>query len=72
MSQTFLHPEKYPDEISLIQVKQEEMRQVLFYQEDFQRAQTFLDIGCGYGTDVIQVAEIYPHITAHGFTITQA
>ena len=72
MSKVFLHAEKYPDEIRRIQVKQTEMRQVLFCQEDFQQVHTLFDIGCGHGTDVIQIAALYPHITTHGFTITQA
>src|SRR5436305_2825468 len=72
MSQVFLYPEKYPDQQRLMQIKQTEMRQVLFCQEDFQQVHTLLDIGCGHGTDVIQIAVQYPHITAHGFTTTQA
>ncbi|TMC23858.1 MAG: methyltransferase domain-containing protein, partial [Chloroflexi bacterium] len=72
MSRVFLHPEKYPDEISRIHIKQIEMRQVLFCQEDFQQVHTLFDIGCGHGTDVIHIATLYPHITTHGFTITQA
>ena len=72
MSQFSLQPEKYPAAISIVQQKQTEMRQVLFCQEDFQQVHTLLDIGCGHGTDIIQIAALYPHITTHGFTITQA
>ncbi|TMC20059.1 MAG: hypothetical protein E6J34_13800, partial [Chloroflexi bacterium] len=72
MSRVFLYPEKYPDEQRLMQEKQTEMRQVLFCREDFQQVHTLLDIGCGHGTDIIQIAAQYPHITAHGLTITPA
>src|SRR5436305_4148726 len=72
MSRVFLYPEKYPDEQRLMQEKQTEMRQVLVCREDFQQEHTLLDIGCGHGTDIIQIAAQYPHITAHGLTITPA
>jgi acyl transferase domain-containing protein/glyoxylase-like metal-dependent hydrolase (beta-lactamase superfamily II)/2-polyprenyl-3-methyl-5-hydroxy-6-metoxy-1,4-benzoquinol methylase len=72
LSRVGLHPEKYPDEIRRVQEKQTEMRQVLFCQEDFASVHTLLDIGCGHGTDVIQIAALYPHITTHGFTLTPA
>jgi polyketide synthase PksM len=72
MSGVFLHPEKYPVHYELMKAKQIEMRQVLFCKEDFNQIHTLLDIGCGYGTDVIQIAALYPHIQTHGFTITRA
>ncbi|MBT5307418.1 MAG: SDR family NAD(P)-dependent oxidoreductase, partial [Candidatus Scalindua sp.] len=72
MTRIALNPEQYPDEIALIKNKQRELRQVLFCKEDFNRARCFLDFGCGYGTDVIQIAALYSHIETHGFTITPA
>jgi 3-oxoacyl-(acyl-carrier-protein) synthase/acyl carrier protein/SAM-dependent methyltransferase len=30
-----------------------------------------LDFGCGHGTDVIQIGELFPHVQAHGCTITR-
>ncbi len=72
MSRVFLNPEKFPDEMEFIREKQIEMRQVLFCKEDFNHIKTAFDFGCGHGTDVIQIAALYPHIQMHGFTITQA
>ena len=72
ISRVILNPEKYPAETELMRKKQIEMRQVLFYKEDFSQIKTLLDIGCGYGTDVIQIAALYPHIQTHGYTITGA
>ncbi|MEJ2415500.1 MAG: SDR family NAD(P)-dependent oxidoreductase, partial [Exilibacterium sp.] len=72
MSRVFLNPTRYPEEWNLLRQKQTELRQVLFYKEDFQRIQTVLDFGCGHGTDVIQIARLYPHIRVHGYTITAA
>ncbi|NKB24120.1 MAG: SDR family NAD(P)-dependent oxidoreductase [Kiritimatiellae bacterium] len=72
MSRVFLHPEKFAEEAKLIKAKQIEMRQVLFCKEDFSQVRKVLDFGCGHGTDVIQIAKLYPHIETHGFTITRA
>ncbi|MBA2649828.1 MAG: SDR family NAD(P)-dependent oxidoreductase, partial [Legionella sp.] len=72
MTRIFANPELYPKEVQLIRTKQIEMRQVLFCNEAFEKITTVLDFGCGYGTDVIQIAELYPHIKTHGFTITPA
>lgn len=72
MTSFYLNPEQNPDILKLVRSKQIEMRQVLFCKEDFNRIEKFLDIGCGHGTDVIQIANLYPHIKTHGFTITKA
>ena len=70
MSRVFLNPEEFSTEMALVRAKQVEMRQVLFCEEDFGQIHTLLDIGCGHGTDVIQIVSLYPHIQTHGFTIT--
>lgn len=72
MTRVFLNPKKYRKEMALIQRKQIEMRQVLFFKEDFGEIRYLLDIGCGHGTDVIQIANHHPHIHTDGFTITRA
>ncbi|MBP2000171.1 polyketide synthase PksM [Paenibacillus shirakamiensis] len=72
MSSVLLHPEQYPEEAAWVRAKQIEMRQVLFWKEDLHLHQHILDIGCGHGTDVIQMASLYPHIHTHGYTISQA
>jgi acyl transferase domain-containing protein/acyl carrier protein/ubiquinone/menaquinone biosynthesis C-methylase UbiE len=72
MTRLAMNAQKYPEELEMIKERQRELRQVLFYREHFDRIHTFLDIGCGHGTDVIQVAALYPHIQTHGFTITES
>ncbi|MEM9214083.1 MAG: SDR family NAD(P)-dependent oxidoreductase [Cyanobacteria bacterium P01_F01_bin.150] len=72
MTRIALNGEQYPGEIEMVRKSQRELRQVLFYRENFDQVHTFLDIGCGHGTDVIQIAALYPHIQTHGFTITQS
>ncbi len=72
MTRVFLNPKQYRKEMALIQRQQIEMRQVLFFKEDFQKIRNLMDFGCGHGTDVIQIAHHYPHIHTDGFTITGA
>ncbi|MCP5004263.1 MAG: methyltransferase, partial [Planctomycetes bacterium] len=71
MTRVFLNPRKYPEEFNYVRLRQIEMRQVLFCKENFNEIHTVLDFGCGHGTDVIQIASLFPHIQAHGFTITR-
>ncbi len=71
ISRFFLNPKKDPEMGKLVKFRQIEMRQVLFCKEDFSQIQSVLDFGCGHGTDVIQIAKVYPHIQTHGYTITQ-
>ncbi len=72
VSRVFLNPEQYPMEVQMIREKQIELRQVLFCKEDFTKMRSLMDFGCGHGTDVIQIASLYPHIQTHGYTITSA
>ncbi|WP_127530233.1 SDR family NAD(P)-dependent oxidoreductase [Paenibacillus kobensis] len=71
MSRVMLNPDQYPEEAALVKAKQVELRQVLFYKTDFRRLRSVLDIGCGHGTDVIQIASLYPGIRTHGYTISE-
>ena len=71
VSKLSLTPEKCPGDASYVLSKQIEMRQVLFCKEDFKKLTSVLDFGCGYGTDIIQIGELFPHIRAHGYTITR-
>jgi amino acid adenylation domain-containing protein len=66
------NPDQFPDELALVKTKQVELRQVLFHGLDFKKIERVLDFGCGHGTDVIQIAETYPHVRTHGYTITRA
>jgi SAM-dependent methyltransferase len=51
--------------------KQVEMRRVLFASVDFESITDVLDVGCGLGTDLIQMAEQFPHLRLDGFTVTE-
>jgi acyl transferase domain-containing protein/enoyl-CoA hydratase/carnithine racemase/acyl carrier protein len=71
MSRVLLAPDLYPDDAREVLARQIEMRQVLFGKEDFGKLTSVLDFGCGHGTDVIQIGASFPHIQAHGCTITR-
>ena len=46
------------------------MRDALFRQVDFAACRNVLDFGCGYGSDLIRLAERYPHLQLDGYTIS--
>ena len=51
--------------------RQREMREVAFADVDFSRVGRMLDIGCGLGTDLITLAQRYPHLTGVGYTLSR-
>ncbi len=72
MSRVLLRPEQHQKEYDLILARQREMRRLLFAGVDFTGVERLLDIGCGYGTDLIQLARRFPHLRGEGYTITAA
>lgn len=63
------YPEKYQQYIPLVLESQREMREVLFSHVNFDRCHKVLDFGCGYGSDLITLAQKYPHLELNGYTI---
>ncbi|WP_208452388.1 beta-ketoacyl synthase N-terminal-like domain-containing protein [Burkholderia gladioli] len=72
MTRVLSAPEAYPDEYRQVLDKQKEMRAVTFRHERFERVGRVLDIGCGCGSDLIELALRHPALHADGFTITPA
>lgn len=54
----------------LVRRGQEELRTLLFSTVDFATCRTVMDFGCGYGTDLIALAEQHPHLVLCGYTIS--
>ncbi len=79
-----LFPEKVPDfswikcltepnqekNRQMIFESQKELRQLLFAQVDFSACQKVLDFGCGYASDLVQLAQKYEHLQLNGYTIS--
>ncbi len=79
-----LFPEKVPDfswikcltepnqekNRQMIFDSQKELRQLLFAQVDFSACQKVLDFGCGYASDLLQLAQKYEHLQLNGYTIS--
>lgn len=49
---------------------QRALRETLFRQVDFRSCSKVLDFGCGYGADLITLAEEHPHLALSGYTIS--
>jgi len=65
-----------PDYRELVKKKvfdsQEKLRDVAFRHVDFSSICSVLDIGCGVGTDLIQLSQKHVHLKLDGFTISAA
>ncbi len=63
-------PDKHPIDAQRVRDNDEEMRRVMFCGVDFSRVRRVLDFGCGYGTDLIDLAKQHAHLHLDGFTIS--
>ncbi|MEG5059108.1 type I polyketide synthase [Microcoleus sp. A2-C5] len=54
----------------MIVESQKELRKLLFSLVNFSACQKVLDFGCGYGSDLIQLAENYENLQLSGYTIS--
>lgn len=59
-----------PRLIQLVRDKHRELRNVLFRIVDFSEVKRALDIGCGYGSDLIRLAKAHDHLQLDGYTIS--
>jgi acyl transferase domain-containing protein/cyclopropane fatty-acyl-phospholipid synthase-like methyltransferase len=66
-----LAPEREPAHARLAYEAQREMREVLFRHVDFDACRRALDLGCGYGSDLIALAEQHPHLALDGYTLSE-
>ncbi len=64
------YPQKYQQYIPLVLESQREMREALFAHVNFSKCAKVLDFGCGYGSDLITLAQKYPHLQLSGYTIS--
>nr|DAB41916.1 TPA_exp: ArzN - PKS (KS, AT, OMT, KR, ACP) [Fischerella sp. PCC 9339] len=67
---TLAEPQKYQKYMQATLDAQKEMRDVLFAKVDFSSSTKVLDFGCGYGSDLIDLAEKYSHLKLYGYTIS--
>ncbi|MBV9679043.1 MAG: SDR family NAD(P)-dependent oxidoreductase, partial [Acidobacteriaceae bacterium] len=61
-----------PEWRDLVIQRQCEMRQVAFRCIDWTKVKRVLDIGCGFGIDLVRLLNEHPKITGDGFTISAA
>ncbi|AGC46603.1 3-oxoacyl-ACP reductase [Myxococcus stipitatus DSM 14675] len=68
---TFFEPHRRPEHARYMLARQKDMKAVLYRHVDFSRVRTVMDIGCGLGTDLIQLALRHPGLSGDGFTIAR-
>jgi acyl transferase domain-containing protein/NADPH:quinone reductase-like Zn-dependent oxidoreductase/acyl carrier protein/SAM-dependent methyltransferase len=66
----FENPKANEEYARLALSAQRELRAVLFRHVDFLNCKAVLDFGCGYATDVITLAQKFPHLALDGYTIS--
>lgn len=64
------YPKEYPEHFQLLSKAQQELRTLLFRDIDFDSVRTVLDFGCGYATDLIELATQHAHLRLHGYTVS--
>ncbi len=69
---TIQDPERHPAHHAMLLARQREMRAVMLANVDFERVAHVHDIGCGLGSDLIVLARRHPHLTASGYTLSEA
>ena len=65
------NPRSRPEQVELLHQVQQEMRTILFARVNFSVCESVLDFGCGYASDIIALAEKYPHLRLSGYTISE-
>jgi|GEM_PF-3193101 len=71
-TRTMRDPAAHPEHAALIRAAQLEMRETLLADVAFERVGHVLDIGCGFATDLMDIAAAHPHLRATGYTIAPA
>ncbi len=67
---TFLEPERRPDHVRVAQQAQQDLRRLLWRGLP-ERPKRVLDVGCGYGTDLIDLAWANPALVGRGLTLSE-
>nr|AVI26422.1 polyketide synthase [Candidatus Entotheonella serta] len=66
----FFEPEKHREHFELTLQKQHELKSMLYRLVEFANVHRIFDIGCGYATDLIQLAKRHPQVRGWGFSIS--
>ena len=65
-----MYPQENPAHHQLSQAGIHRLRNTLFGLVDFSHVHRILDFGCGYGSDVLNLAKRYPHLQIQGLTLS--
>ena len=71
LSRSLVAPESCGGELVDMVQRQADIRRVLFDKEPVATFGNVLDLGCGIGTDLIELANAYPGLIGHGLTVSE-
>lgn len=67
---TFYEPTLHPESSEMVRRAHKQFRDVIFRGIDFSAIRSVMDFGCGYGTDLRNLASAHAHLTADGYTLS--
>jgi myxalamid-type polyketide synthase MxaE and MxaD len=70
-AETFTFPDRNPEHSRRLAEAQADIRRLLFRHVDFERAERAFDMGCGYGSDLVDLARRHPHLRGAGFSLSE-
>ncbi|MDB9520155.1 SDR family NAD(P)-dependent oxidoreductase [Roseofilum reptotaenium CS-1145] len=62
--------EKSTKSYEIARAARQEMRRMSWRVIDFSACKNALDVGCGHGTDVVELTRKYPHLSVTGYTLS--
>jgi NADP-dependent 3-hydroxy acid dehydrogenase YdfG/aryl carrier-like protein/trans-aconitate methyltransferase len=71
LSRSLVTPESCGVELADMVQRQADIRRVLFGKEPVATFGRVLDLGCGLGTDLIELASAHPGLIGHGLTVSE-
>lgn len=65
-------PARYPEAYATMSAAQAEMRRVMYRHVKWEAVQRMMEVGCGYGSDLIKLAQSQSHLSLTGYNISDA
>ncbi|WP_193173346.1 SDR family NAD(P)-dependent oxidoreductase [Nisaea nitritireducens] len=71
LARSIVAPEACVGQMREVVQVQAELRQVLFHAVGLEKAHRVIDLGCGIGADLVELASAYPNLSVEGMTVSE-